>query len=48
MMSLESNILTPYVKANGFGDVDPARFAQSLDHREVAEATGLPPAPDCG
>ncbi len=45
-LSLESNILTPYVKANGMGDVDPARFARSV--KDVAEAFGLPtaPAPD--
>jgi NitT/TauT family transport system substrate-binding protein len=45
-LSLASNILTPYVKANGMGDVDPARFARSV--KDVAEAFGLPaaPAPD--
>jgi NitT/TauT family transport system substrate-binding protein len=45
-MSLEQNILTPYVKANGMGDVDPARFARSV--KLVSEAFGLPtaPAPD--
>ena len=45
-LSLESNILTPYVKANGMGDVDPARFARSV--KDVAEAFGLAtaPAPD--
>ena len=26
-ISLQTNILTPYVKANGMGDVDPERFA---------------------
>ena len=29
-ISLQTNILTPYVKANGMGDVDPARFARSV------------------
>jgi NitT/TauT family transport system substrate-binding protein len=45
-MSLKMNVLTPYVKANGMGDVDPARFARSV--ADVAEAFGLPsaPAPD--
>ena len=45
-ISLQTNILTPYVKANGIGDVDPARFATSV--KLVAEALGLPeaPAPD--
>ncbi len=45
-ISLDTNILTPYVKANGMGDVDPARFARSI--ALVSEAFGLPtaPAPD--
>ena len=43
-MSLKDNVLTPYVKANGMGDVDPARFARSV--KDVAEAFGLPAAPD--
>jgi NitT/TauT family transport system substrate-binding protein len=30
-MALRDNILTPEVKANGFGVVDPARLAQSID-----------------
>ena len=42
-MSLDTNILTPDVKANGMGDVDPARFARSV--KQVAEAFGLPAAP---
>ena len=29
-ISLQTNILTPYVKANGMGDVDPARFAKAV------------------
>ena len=40
-ISLQTNILTPYVKANGMGDVDPARFARSV--KLVSEAFGLPP-----
>ena len=43
-MSLQDNVLTPYVKANGMGDVDPARFGRSV--KDVAEAFGLPAAPD--
>ena len=45
-ISLQTNILTPYVKANGMGDVDPERFARSV--KLVADAFGLPaaPAPD--
>ena len=43
-LSLQDNVLTPYVKANGMGDVDPARFARSV--KDVAEAFGLPAAPD--
>ncbi|SKA40130.1 NitT/TauT family transport system substrate-binding protein [Enhydrobacter aerosaccus] len=45
-ISLQTNILTPYVKANGMGDVDPERFARSI--KLVADAFGLPqaPAPD--
>jgi NitT/TauT family transport system substrate-binding protein len=42
-ISLQTNILTPYVKANGMGDVDPARFARSV--ALVSEAFGLSPAP---
>jgi len=45
-LSLSQNVLTPFVKANGLGDVDPARFASSV--KTVSEAFGLPaaPAPD--
>lgn len=45
-MSLKMNVLTPFVKENGMGDVDPGRFARSVV--DVAEAFGLPaaPAPD--
>lgn len=42
-ISLNTNIMTPYVKANGMGDVDPARFASSV--KTVSEAFGLPAAP---
>ena len=45
-ISLQTNVLTPYVKANGMGGVDPERFARSV--KLVSEAFGLPaaPAPD--
>lgn len=43
-MSLRLNVLTSFVKANGMGDVDPARFARSV--KDVAEAFGLPSAPE--
>ena len=42
-LSLQTNILTPFVKANGMGDVDPARFERAV--KDVAEAFGLPAAP---
>jgi NitT/TauT family transport system substrate-binding protein len=42
-ISLQTNILTPYVKANGMGDVEPDRFARSV--ALVSEAFGLNPAP---
>lgn len=43
-ISLETNVLTPYVKQNGMGDVDPVRFARAV--KDVAEAFGLPAPPD--
>jgi NitT/TauT family transport system substrate-binding protein len=43
-MSLRMNVMTPWVRANGMGDVDPARFARSV--KDVAEAFGLPNAPE--
>jgi NitT/TauT family transport system substrate-binding protein len=42
-IALQTNILTPYVKANGMGDVDPARFEKSI--KLVSEAFGLPVTP---
>jgi len=41
-ISLQTNILTPFVKANGMGDVEPERFARSV--KLVADAFGLPAA----
>lgn len=45
-LSLATNVLSPFVKANGMGDVDPARFASSV--KTVGEAFGLEkvPAPE--
>jgi NitT/TauT family transport system substrate-binding protein len=45
-ISLQTNILTPFVKANGMGGVDPERFARSV--KLVSEAFGLPAAPGGG
>jgi NitT/TauT family transport system substrate-binding protein len=42
-ISLQTNIMTPYVKANGMGDVEPARFARSV--ALVSDAFNLSPAP---
>lgn len=42
-LSLERNVLTKYVKENGFGGVDMARLQRSSD--AVAAAVGLPRAP---
>lgn len=30
-MALEQNVMTPWVKANGFGGIDPARWSRALD-----------------
>jgi NitT/TauT family transport system substrate-binding protein len=30
-IALDENILTPEVKANGYGDIDPARFDKAID-----------------
>lgn len=43
-MSLRMNVLAPWVRANGMGDVDPTRFARS--GKDVAEAFNLPAAPE--
>src|SRR5690349_591111 len=42
-ISLQTNILTPFVKANGMGDVDPVRFEKAV--KLVSEAFGLPVTP---
>jgi len=43
IMSLEKNVLTPWVKANGFGDIDPVRLERSA--AAVSAAVGLDRAP---
>lgn len=42
-LSLQRNVLTPWVKTNGFGDIDAARLERSA--KAVAEAVGLDRAP---
>ena len=34
-MALEQNVVTPYVKANGFGDIDKARWERALDQIDL-------------
>lgn len=42
-MAVDLNILTPYVRANGMGGVDPARLERSV--AQIAGALGLATAP---
>jgi NitT/TauT family transport system substrate-binding protein len=42
-MSLANNVVTPYVKANGMGNVDPARLDRSM--AQLAQALGLKTTP---
>jgi NitT/TauT family transport system substrate-binding protein len=42
-LALEVNILTDWVEANGFGDIDPARMARAID--QLAAAYALPSKP---
>lgn len=42
-LALQTNILTPYVKANGMGDVDKARLGRSIE--QVAQAFKLTSTP---
>ena len=37
MMSLEQNVLTPYVKQQGLGGIGPARWAQASDQLALAQ-----------
>ena len=46
-MSIADNVNTAYVQEHGFGDVDPARFASSIEQIGVTYEFGMaPPAPD--
>jgi len=46
-MSLRDNVLTPWVKANGFGDVDMARLGKSIEQIAVTyDFTAKPKAAD--
>jgi NitT/TauT family transport system substrate-binding protein len=36
-MAIKDNILTPEVKANGYGAIDPDRFAKSIDQLSSAQ-----------
>jgi NitT/TauT family transport system substrate-binding protein len=45
-LALEVNILTGWVKANGFGDIDPARMARAIDQLVAAYALPSKPAVD--
>ena len=42
-LALEANVLTDAVKANGFGVVDPARLAASLDQIATTYTFTTPP-----
>jgi NitT/TauT family transport system substrate-binding protein len=42
-MSLRDNVVTPYVKANGMGNVDPARLDRAM--AQLAQALGLKVTP---
>ena len=44
-MALKDAILTPDVKQNGFGAVDPARMALTISANATAYALEKPPAP---
>ena len=45
-LALEVNILTAWVEANGFGDIDPARMARAIDQLVAAYALPSKPAVD--
>jgi NitT/TauT family transport system substrate-binding protein len=45
-MSLRDNFVTPWVKANGFGDVDMARLAKSIDQIAVTYEFKARPKPE--
>jgi NitT/TauT family transport system substrate-binding protein len=43
-VALHDNILTPEVKAHGFGGVDPDRFQRALDQMSLTQKFKAPPA----
>lgn len=43
---LEQNIMTPWVKANGYGGIDPERFARAIDQIAAAGGVKKKPKPD--
>lgn len=44
-MSIDANVLTPWVQENGFGNIDPARMAEAIEQtRTVYEFTTEPDA----
>jgi NitT/TauT family transport system substrate-binding protein len=45
-IALKENILTPEVQANGFGAVDPARFAKAIDQIGLTYSFKAKPNPD--
>jgi len=45
-MSLADNVLTPWVKQHGMGDVDPARLAKSLEQIAITYEFKNRPAPE--
>ena len=45
-MSLRDNFVTPWVKANGFGGVDMARLAKSIDQIALTYEFKHRPQPD--
>lgn len=45
-MTLEQNMLTPWVKANGYGGIDPARFATSIDQIGLTFTYKKKPTPE--
>lgn len=45
-IAMDQNVLTDYVKANGMGNVDPARFARSIDQLGEIYTFKNAPTPD--
>ena len=42
-MAIDTNIMTPFVEANGFGTIDEARMARAIE--QLAAALDLPSQP---